>query len=107
VKITKSQLNQIIKEELENVLKNEQYIAPRAKALEDSNFINNNTALYLDKAKSAKTTQERVEHMLVALVNLNNKDAGVFPRMQEMFNTTQNLIDELNTKLNRIKEQIK
>ena len=104
MKIIKSQLKQIIKEELENVLKNEQFIASRehARESEPPNFINNNTALFLDKAKSAKTTQEKVEHILTALVNLNNKDAGVFPRMQEMFNTTQSLIDELNVKLDRI-----
>ena len=93
MKITKSQLKQLIKEELESVLAEENKSS--------SDFINNNTALYLNKAGDAKTIQEKVAHIHTALLNLNNKNAGVFPRIQEMFNTTQKLIDELNVKLDR------
>jgi hypothetical protein len=97
MKITKSQLKQLIKEELESVLAEENKSS--------SDFLNNNTALYLNKARAAKTTEETLKHILTAVINLNNKHAGVFPRIQEMFNTTQRALDKLDDRIYKLEQE--
>tara|TARA_A100001515_G_scaffold94712_2_gene75851 strand:- start:45 stop:461 length:417 start_codon:yes stop_codon:yes gene_type:complete len=106
MKITKSQLKQIIKEELQSVLK-EQRKKPgwEYDAKLTGQFVNNNTAFYLNKARAAKTTEEALKHIFTALGNLNNKHAGVFPRIQAVFNRAQNTLDNLDDRIYELEQE--
>ena len=105
--ITKSQLKQIIKEELQSVLK-EQRKKPgwEFDAKLTGEFVNVNTAFYLNKAKAAKTVEEKFKHIFTALDNLNDKHGpGVFPRIQAVFNRAQKSLDNLDDRIYELEQE--
>tara|TARA_R110000824_G_scaffold232791_3_gene420963 strand:+ start:6148 stop:6639 length:492 start_codon:yes stop_codon:yes gene_type:complete len=95
MKITKSQLKEIIKEELQSVLKEQKIDFEKMDHRKSGPFVNNNTQMWLVQAKKTKSLSEKVNLLLQALENLNGKNNGIYPRIQEIIWGHEDRISDL------------
>jgi hypothetical protein len=106
MKIAKSRLKQIIKEELQSVLK-ERRKKPgwEYDAGLTGKFVNKRAGVELALVDRATTWEEKVRHMYYAMINLNDKHgAGIFPRIQAAFNRAQKAINDLDDRIYELEQ---